>query len=168
MHRRYGMLFSIAVFDLDNFKIFNEANGLTQGDRLLKQVAALLDQQARDTDLVTRSGGEEFIVVLPGTELAGATMFARANAADCGPLDHANGECRCRDGGRRGRYSDVFDAGRFGGMYAAKAAGRNAVIATRGKTFSGRLAGYFSAGGSFDCEKRVAGRTDGSRRGKFF
>src|SRR5215203_2865551 len=49
MHRRYGMLFSIAVFDLDNFKIFNEANGLTQGDRLLKQVAALLDQQARDT-----------------------------------------------------------------------------------------------------------------------
>src|SRR5262249_24103400 len=76
MHRRYGMLFSIAVFDLDNFKNFNEANGLPQGDRLLKQVAALLDQQTRDTDVVTRSGGEEFIVVLPGTDLAGATVFA--------------------------------------------------------------------------------------------
>ena len=76
MHRRYGMLFSVAVFDLDHFKAFNDKHGHVHGDRLLKQVAALLDQQARDTDVVTRSGGEEFIVVLPGTELAGATMFA--------------------------------------------------------------------------------------------
>src|SRR5207237_9943008 len=76
MHRRYGMVFSIAIFDLDHFNAFNEQHGAVQGDRLLKQVAALLDQQARDTDVVTRSGGEEFIIVLPATELAGATMFA--------------------------------------------------------------------------------------------
>src|SRR6187455_3147524 len=76
MHRRYGMMFSIAIFDLDHFNAFNEEHGHSHGDRLLKQIAALLDQQARDTDVVTRSGGEEFIVVLPATELAGATIFA--------------------------------------------------------------------------------------------
>src|SRR5262245_9921067 len=76
MHRRYGMLFSIAIFDIDNFKAFNDQHGHMHGDRLLKQVASLLDQQARETDVVTRSGGEEFIIVLPGTELAGGTIFA--------------------------------------------------------------------------------------------
>ena len=39
MHRRYGMLFSVAVFDLDHFKAFNEKHGHVHGDRLLKQVA---------------------------------------------------------------------------------------------------------------------------------
>jgi diguanylate cyclase len=76
MHSRYGMLFSLVVFDLDHFQQFNREHGRARGDRLLKQVAALLDQQARDTDIVTRSGGEEFIVLLPGTELAGACRFA--------------------------------------------------------------------------------------------
>src|SRR5438045_7458854 len=76
MHRRYGMIFAVAIFDLDNFKAFNEEHGHTHGDRLLKQVASLLDQHARETDVVTRSGGEEFIVVLPATELPGATLFA--------------------------------------------------------------------------------------------
>src|SRR5262245_26564488 len=132
MHRRYGMLFSIAIFDLDHFKAFNEQHGHMHGDRLLKQVASLLDQQARETDVVTRSGGEEFIVVLPGTELAGATIFAErmrymlqrttALTVSAGVAMVAEGD-DCK----------VFLTRADTALYAAKAAGRNCVYCHNGE-----------------------------------
>jgi diguanylate cyclase len=132
MHRRYGMLFSIVVFDLDHFKIFNESQGLPQGDRLLKQVAAMLDQQARDTDVVTRSGGEEFIVVLPGTELPGATMFAermRAMISRSTTQTVSAGVATVVDGDDTKTFLTRADSA----LYAAKAAGRNAVYCHNGE-----------------------------------
>jgi len=132
MHRRYGMIFSIAVFDLDHFKVFNESHGLTQGDRLLKQVAALLDQQARDTDVVTRSGGEEFIVVLPGTELPGATMFAERMRQIIGRATTqtiSSGVATVVDGDDTRTFLTRADSA----LYAAKAAGRNAVYCHNGE-----------------------------------
>jgi len=132
MHRRYGMLFSIVVFDLDHFKIFNESHGLPQGDRLLKQVAAMLDQQARDTDVVTRSGGEEFIVVLPGTELPGATMFAermRAMISRSTTQTVSAGVATVVDGDDTKTFLTRADSA----LYAAKAAGRNAVYCHNGE-----------------------------------
>jgi len=132
MHRRYGMLFSIAVFDLDHFKAFNETNGLPQGDRLLKQVAALLDQQARDTDVVTRSGGEEFIVVLPGTELPGATMFAERMRQIIGRSTTqtvSSGVATVVEGDDTKTFLTRADSA----LYAAKAAGRNSVYCHNGE-----------------------------------
>jgi len=132
MHRRYGMLFSVAVFDLDNFKAYNEQHGHVHGDRLLKQIASLLDQQARDTDVVTRSGGEEFIVVLPATELAGATMFAermRETVAQSTALTVSGAVATVADGDDVKIFLTRADTA----LYAAKAAGRNAVFCHNGQ-----------------------------------
>jgi diguanylate cyclase (GGDEF)-like protein len=132
MHRRYGMLFSIAIFDLDHFKAFNETHGHLHGDRLLKQVASLLDQHARDTDVVTRSGGEEFIVVLPGTELAGATMFAermRYTVARTSSATVSAGVAMVAEGDD----AKVFLTRADSALYAAKAAGRNTVYCHNGE-----------------------------------
>ena len=131
MHRRYGMLFSVAIFDLDHFKTFNEQHGHMHGDRLLKQVASLLDQQARETDVVTRSGGEEFIVVLPGTELAGATNFAermRYTVARTTSLTLSSGVAMVAEGDDCKSFLTRCDSA----LYAAKAAGRNCVYCHNG------------------------------------
>jgi diguanylate cyclase (GGDEF)-like protein len=132
MHRRYGMLFSVAVFDLDQFKVFNEKHGHVHGDRLLKQVASLLDECARETDIVTRSGGEEFIVVLPGTELPGGTMFAermRATVARTGNITISAGVAVVAEGDNIKTLLTRADSA----IYAAKAAGRNCVYCHNGE-----------------------------------
>lgn len=132
MHRRYGMLFSVVIFDLDNFKAFNEEHGHAHGDRSLKQIAALIDQQARDTDVVTRSGGEEFIVVLPATELAGATIFAermRATIERLSSLTVSSGVATVADGDD----AKIFLTRADSALYAAKASGRNCVFCHNGE-----------------------------------
>jgi diguanylate cyclase len=132
MHRRYGMLFSIAVFDLDEFKKYNDEHGHAQGDRLLKQVAALLDQNARETDVVTRSGGEEFIVVLPGIELPGACHFADRICHTvhlATPLSLSGGVATVADGDDAKTLLTRADSA----LYAAKAAGRNRVYCHTGQ-----------------------------------
>lgn len=131
MHRRYGMLFSVVIFDLDHFKAFNDTHGHMHGDRLLKQVASLLDQHARETDVVTRSGGEEFIVVLPGTELPGATMFAdrlRHTIERQTSLTVSGGAAMVAEGDDAKTFLTRADAA----LYAAKAAGRNCVFCHNG------------------------------------
>ena len=68
---------SIIMLDLDHFKIFNDTYGHQQGDRMLKTVASLMKLEAkRPTDLAVRWGGEEFIVLLPGTNIDGAAEIA--------------------------------------------------------------------------------------------
>jgi diguanylate cyclase len=132
MHRRYGMLFSVAVFDLDQFQNYNIRHGHMHGDRLLKQIASLLDQHARDTDVVTRSGGEEFIVVLPGTELPGATMFAermRQTIERLTSLTVSGGVAMVVDGDDAKTFLTRADSA----LHAAKTAGRNCVYLHNGE-----------------------------------
>lgn len=76
MKNRYDLGFSIALFDIDHFKKINDEQGHLAGDAALKDVAQLLDDAARETDVVTRFGGEEFIVIMPQTDLRGACVFA--------------------------------------------------------------------------------------------
>ncbi len=67
---------SILVVDIDHFKNFNDTHGHLAGDQVIQQVANILAQQCRSTDLAARYGGEEFVIILPNTSLQGAEMLA--------------------------------------------------------------------------------------------
>jgi two-component system, cell cycle response regulator len=67
---------SCVMCDLDRFKSVNDEYGHQAGDVVLKQFAAILKKAAREIDVVGRYGGEEFIVLLPGTVLDAAVTFA--------------------------------------------------------------------------------------------
>jgi diguanylate cyclase (GGDEF)-like protein len=64
---RYGNHFSVAMLDVDDFKMLNDTYGHPAGDLVLRQVAALLKEQTRVSDFVGRYGGDEFLLVLPQT-----------------------------------------------------------------------------------------------------
>ena len=68
-----GGWFSLAVVDLDHFKSINDDFGHEIGDQVLIRVAALLCDVIRQSDIVVRSGGEEFLVLMPATEIQAAT-----------------------------------------------------------------------------------------------
>ncbi len=67
--------FSIVLLDIDNFKQFNDEFGHSAGDDLLVQVSDILKDCSRDQDLVVRYGGEEFLLVLPSTNLESAQIL---------------------------------------------------------------------------------------------
>ena len=73
---RYDTPFSLAMFDIDHFKRINDEHGHLQGDKMLQDLARLLDEYVRETDIVTRYGGDEFVVVMPQTDLEGASMLS--------------------------------------------------------------------------------------------
>lgn len=74
--KRYGRPASIILADLDHFKKLNDTHGHLFGDQILKQVADRMHTVLRQEDQLFRVGGEEFLVVLPSTELTGAMLVA--------------------------------------------------------------------------------------------
>jgi diguanylate cyclase (GGDEF)-like protein len=70
--RRYREKLSVIMLDIDHFKLFNDQYGHLQGDRLLVKLAGILLEEMRSSDYVFRYGGEEFLVLLPQTDLATA------------------------------------------------------------------------------------------------
>jgi diguanylate cyclase (GGDEF)-like protein len=69
-HDRFGAPLTLAVLDLDHFKSINDGFGHAAGDQVLVRVAGLLLDVLRETDIVVRSGGEEFLVLMPATDAA--------------------------------------------------------------------------------------------------
>ncbi len=67
--RRYTKHFGILMIDIDFFKMYNDTNGHPKGDLLLKMLAQTLQRCLRDSDVLGRYGGEEFIILLPETGL---------------------------------------------------------------------------------------------------
>jgi diguanylate cyclase (GGDEF)-like protein len=73
---RYHHLYSVAVFDIDGFKGYNDGAGHLAGDEALRRVAGELERQIRTGDAVYRYGGEEFIVLLPEQPIEAAALAA--------------------------------------------------------------------------------------------
>lgn len=74
---RYSHPLSLAMIDIDDFKIYNDTNGHLAGDEVLKTIAGLFNESIRKTDFVFRYGGEEFVMFLPETAKDAATVVAR-------------------------------------------------------------------------------------------
>jgi len=74
--QRTGRVFSVVMADVDRFKRINDAHGHAVGDRVLRAVAGLFGERLRGHDAVARWGGEEFLLLLPETDLATACEVA--------------------------------------------------------------------------------------------
>ena len=73
---RYGDPLSLLMLDVDHFKIINDTHGHPCGDYVLKELAVIFKQSVRESDVVARTGGEEFSVVLPHAGPDQAKLFA--------------------------------------------------------------------------------------------
>jgi diguanylate cyclase (GGDEF)-like protein len=126
MHR-YETPFSVVILDIDHFKKINDEQGHLYGDSVLASVAKVLADCVRDTDMVTRYGGEEFVIVMPQTMLEGACVFAnrlRERTESKLPLTVSGGVASAVDGDNAQTLLARADAA----LYGAKAAGRNQIF----------------------------------------
>ena len=74
--KRYNRPCALVFMDIDNFKRFNDTYGHQLGDTVLKEVAGVIKENIRNTDIAARYGGEEFVVVLPESTIEQAASFA--------------------------------------------------------------------------------------------
>ena len=124
MMNRYNTRFSVAMLDIDHFKQVNDREGHLYGDKVLQDLARMLDECVRETDVVARYGGEEFIIVMPQTELFGACVFAerlRDRIAHGMDLTISVGVASAMEGDTEQSLLGRADSA----LYAAKTAGRN-------------------------------------------
>jgi diguanylate cyclase (GGDEF)-like protein len=73
---RYQRPLALIMGDIDNFKKYNDTYGHLAGDELLRKLSHLMQASVRKVDLVVRFGGEEFVIVMPNTDIAGAEIVA--------------------------------------------------------------------------------------------
>jgi len=73
--KRFDRMLAMVIFDIDNFKTFNDTYGHQAGDEVLKNLAVLVTRSVRAIDIVSRYGGEEFCVIMPDTGFANCLIF---------------------------------------------------------------------------------------------
>jgi two-component system, cell cycle response regulator len=137
--RRYGKSLTLAVIDADHFKALNDTHGHVAGDVVLKNLAGLLGSSFRQSDTTGRYGGEEFVVILPETDLETARrkveMLREQIAATAIGLPERKQTVRVtisaglasfpEDGDEAAELFAIADER----MFEAKHAGRNRVVA---------------------------------------
>ncbi len=74
--RREGLVTSAIMIDIDHFKKVNDSFGHETGDNVIRMVAEMIDRMCRGSDVVARTGGDEFLAILPATDLASARVLA--------------------------------------------------------------------------------------------
>ena len=135
--RRYTRSLSAVMLDIDHFKAVNDTHGHATGDQVITEVAQRLRLGIRNIDMAGRYGGEEFVLVLPETDLPGAGLLSnRLRLAVAGaPVVTAGGALAITiSAGVATLQPDVTDmatliANADAALYAAKQAGRNRVAA---------------------------------------
>lgn len=73
LSKRYSRELTLCIFDIDDFKFVNDKYGHIVGDTVIKMIASLASQELRETDIIARWGGEEFVLLFPETKLEQAT-----------------------------------------------------------------------------------------------
>jgi diguanylate cyclase (GGDEF)-like protein len=123
--RRDGRPMTVALLDLDHFKVFNDTYGHPAGDRLLKEASAAWHGALRAVDLLARYGGEEFVVLLPDAgEAEARQIIERALAATPHGQTFSAGVAVWNGS----ETADELVARADTALYVAKAAGRNRVM----------------------------------------
>lgn len=131
--RRFAQPLAVAMIDIDHFKLVNDTLGHPFGDRVIREVARVMAETVREVDRVGRYGGEEFLLVLPGTDVDGAVILAdriRSGVeALCfdpeGKKVTVSAGVACWDGDDKGWEEMVSRADQA--LYQAKESGRNRV-----------------------------------------
>ena len=138
--RRHGGNTGVIVVDLDHFKAVNDKHGHPAGDKVLVHVAEALRDGVRNTDIVARIGGEEFIVLLPQTDIDASAVLAeklrqllRRSAAQVNSSLQvtitASFGVACMPNGHNGSVAALYAAA-DNALYEAKRAGRDQVART--------------------------------------
>lgn len=141
LSKRHNQPMSILMLDIDHFKAVNDRYGHSAGDIILQETAKIINHASRQTDLLFRYGGEEFLLVLNKTDHNGATIIAErirqaleAHAVKCGESEitvtSSIGVASCRSTDSTEDLVGRADKA----LYQAKIAGRN-------QTQSGELTG---------------------------
>lgn len=162
--KRYRTPLSVLMLDLDRFKSVNDTHGHPAGDRVLMGMAELLRKSSREADILSRYGGEEFLLVLPSTAKEGARVIAERLRVAAAAAPFGGSALKLHLTVSIGIASYPEDAGdpealvkaADDALYAAKQGGRDRVVA----------AGDGAPAGSKRAESRTAWarRGSGSRR----
>jgi diguanylate cyclase (GGDEF)-like protein len=134
---RRGAPLTVALLDLDHFKWVNDRHGHLAGDKVLRRVGKLFSTSLRPSDIVARWGGEEFCVLFPDTDVAGASTALAALAAKLRALSVDWGgetvtgltfSAALAAHGAHGRTLDELVSSADRALYGAKNAGRDRVM----------------------------------------
>ena len=135
--------FSVFLFDIDNFKNYNDLNGHVAGDRLLKELAGLVKENIREESIFGRFGGEEFLLLLPGSPTPEALAVAEKMRSLIAEHDFAFAARQplgvlSISGGVATYPTDAMDSTSLlrtadEALYAAKHLGRNRVLPAQKK-----------------------------------
>ncbi|MEC9482130.1 MAG: diguanylate cyclase [Halomonas sp.] len=130
---RRGGTFSLLIFDVDHFKSVNDRHGHDAGDDLLKALTGMVRQCLRQTDLLSRWGGEEFTILLSDTPISGAVQLAERIRQRVEKACFSGISITISVGltqYRSGDGSDTMILRADDALYQAKRTGRNRVLAS--------------------------------------
>ena len=130
--QRYGNPLSCVMVDIDHFKSINDNHGHPVGDKVIQKVSDVLRDRLRDSDILCRYGGEEFCLILPETDLAGAIKTAervRSAVATNAPLGirvtiSLGVSALCMEPANPSELLNQADKA----LYRAKTSGRNSTV----------------------------------------
>jgi diguanylate cyclase (GGDEF)-like protein len=131
--QRYKRTFSIAILDLDNFKTINDILGHGSGDEALKKLAECMKDLKRTTDILTRYGGDEFVILMPETKAIDAVILMERIREKVQQLEVMENLPMTISCGIAESLSETNDSSREVmrradlALYEAKSAGRNCV-----------------------------------------
>lgn len=130
VYKRYHRPFSILMFDVDNFKSYNDKFGHSVGDELLIKVSDVLKDTLRKTDFICRYGGDEFLILMPETNLIGADQFIERIVNHIHSIPIKNQRISISGGASeyKGQNLDDFIKIVDSLLYEAKTSGKNKII----------------------------------------